>query len=285
MKHNILSVCVLVFFIIGCKTGGLRIGEDSAGKIVKPKTIKEINKGSSIPKGNPAPEKPIVESTENIPDGNLIPKREEVTSWEEAAPLPPIEKVKIPPVKSTPISPRLSIAEPETDNFDIALASANLELSKLDYDKPILPDLPLGDVKDNMPILEVVPAPDLEKTPEEKSDKEKVEKRELEAKRLSELEKENMKINWSELILFYFLALMILIIAYITYDFIREMKKQDKEGNPFAKKPTKKRSPKKTSKKTAPKKAAKKAPAKKKVAKKKVAKKKVAKKKAALRKK
>ena len=39
MKPKILFICTFVFFLIGCKTGGVRVGEDSAGKIIKPKTI------------------------------------------------------------------------------------------------------------------------------------------------------------------------------------------------------------------------------------------------------
>ena len=281
VKHSILSICILVFFAIGCKTGGVRIGKDSAGKIIKPKTVKEINEGSSsIPKGNPAPDKPIVESVENIPNGNVIPKKEEAASWDQATSLPNL-KVEILPAKSRPVIPDLPAAEPETDNFDLALKKANLKLSKFNFDDSMLPDLPLGDKKDNIPLFEVVPAPDLEEDPKEKSENDKAEKRKLEAKRLSEIEKENMKINFGELILFYFLALMILIIAYITYDFIREMKKQAKEKNPFVKKPVKKNA----IKKKAPKKAVKKkAPEKKKPAKKKAVKK-TAKKKAVPRKK
>ena len=281
VKHSILFICILVFFVIGCKTGGVRIGKDSAGKIVEPKTVKEINEGSlSIPNGNPAPDKPIVESIENIPNGNVIPKKEEAASWAQAKSLPNL-KAEILSAKSRPVIPNLPAAEPETDNFGLALKKANLELSEFNFDDSMLPDLPLGDKKDNIPLFEVVPAPDLEEDSKEKSENDKAEKRKLEAKRLSEIEKENMKINFGELILFYFLALMILVIAYITYDFIREIKKQAKEKNPFVRKPVKKNAiKKKAPKKTATKK---KASAKNKTVKKTA--KKTAKKKAAPRKK
>ena len=70
MKPNILFICTFVFFLIGCKTGGVRVGEDSTGKIIKPKTIEEIKKGGAlIPKGNPSPKKHEIKSTENITPG------------------------------------------------------------------------------------------------------------------------------------------------------------------------------------------------------------------------
>lgn len=288
MKPNILFICTFVFFLIGCKTGGVRVGEDSTGKIIKPKTIEEIKKGGAlIPKGNPSPKKPEIKSTENIPNGNIAPEKDNVTSWEESLPQP-YDKIKIPAHKSKPDLPDIKIAEPKTDNFKLELEKANLELSQLDFSAAKIPLLPSIENKDKVEdLINLVPAPDFEEDPEDQSKKDSVEKKEEESKKLlKQKQDKNMKINWTELFLYYFLALLIIIIAYITYDILKQMRLKNEERNPFARKPAKKirpkkkAAPKKAVKKAAPKKAAKKSAPKKAVKKvvKKTAKKKTSRK-------
>ena len=86
----------LVLFVLicstqcGCKTGGVKLNPNSAGKIIKPKSPEQINKEAKA-------------------------KREESQKFEQAK-SPELKPVKIESVKTQPIAPKGEPIEIKTDN-------------------------------------------------------------------------------------------------------------------------------------------------------------------------
>jgi len=127
----ILLIILISITQCGCRTGGIKLNPNSAGKIIKPKSHEQINK-------------------------EVKAKREEAERLEQAKPQP-IKPVKIEPVKSRPVTPAPASAKAEIKPADAKASNpktkfrptvtdvANLQPTEVDSKSttvliPILPE-------------------------------------------------------------------------------------------------------------------------------------------------
>jgi len=217
MKLFILSLLVLIGCLSGCKTGGSWVKSASPNiKVISPSDlIKNPNGTFRLKDGNTLPEKEKVTSKE-IPPPKKVNKPQVINEPQKTENKIVSEKVKLQGAKSKPTAPANSSVKPQPFPSDQVKASG----SETAFE-PTVTDIRMNIVPKNT-------------EPKGKVDK---------SIDTVIIEEEKMKIDWAGLFMFYFMAIMILIMSWMVYDLIKDFlynKKRNKEINPFKKEEAKK---------------------------------------------
>ena len=204
---SIMKLFVLSFIILfigcfsGCKTGGSWVKSSSPNiKVISPNNlVKNPNGTYGLKKGNVLPEKEKVVS-KDLPQVINDPQETEKKIVSE--------KAKLQAAKSKPIAPANSSAEPQLlppAEVKAAGSRSTFEPTVIDIRMNVVPKNTEPKGKVDKPIDTVII-------------------------------EEEMKIDWTGLFMFYFMAIMLLIMSWMIYDLVKDFlhsKKRDKETNPF----------------------------------------------------
>jgi len=198
----ILFLCGFIGCISGCKTGGSWIKSESPNvSVVSPNNLTKNPNGTySLKNGNTAPKKEKV-IRQDTPQVINEPQKEESKTLSK--------RVQGKASKTRPVAPANSSAEPQPFPVgEIKAATGDHEFKPtevIDITMNVVP-------KNNNTGGKVDKTPDTVIINEDK-----------------------MKIDWPGLILFYFIAIMVLILTWMVYDLIKDfIYNKDRSQNPFA---------------------------------------------------
>ena len=217
---SIMKLFVLSFIILfigcfsGCKTGGSWIKSSSPNiKVISPNSlVKNPNGTFRLKKGNTLPEKEKVTS-EEIPPPKKVKKPQVINEPQKTKNKIVSEKAELQAAKSKPIAPANSSAEPQLlppAEVKAAGSHSSFEPTVTDIRMNVVPKSTEPKGKVDKPIDAVII-------------------------------EEQMKIDWTGLFMFYFIAIMLLIMSWMIYDLVKDFlnnKKRNKEVNPFQKEDT-----------------------------------------------
>lgn len=126
----LILLIVLLFATCGCRTGGVKLNPNSAGKIIKPKSPEQINKEAKATK-------------------------EEAKKLEQAK-LQPTKPVKLEPVKPRPATPTPTSVKAEIKPSDAKASNPKVEFKPTITDATSLPPLKV-DSKSTTALIPILP--------------------------------------------------------------------------------------------------------------------------------
>ena len=205
MKACILLIIFLfIGCISGCKTGGSWVKSSSPSvTVVSPSNLTKTPTGTySLKNGNAVPKQDKV-SRQDIPQVINEPQKTESKMLSK--------KIQGEAAKSKPVAPANSSVEAQP------LPASEIKASNGDYDHKAIEvvDITMNVIPENNNAGGKV-----DKTPDTVI-----------------INEDKMKIDWPGLILFYFIAIMVLILTWMVYDLIKDfIYNKDRSQNPFSKK-------------------------------------------------
>jgi len=188
-KFLFFILCAALFFQTACITGGRKIGAGSAGTIIKPKTIQQLNREAEQTRA--AKEKAKLAEEKRLAEEKKLAEEK----------LTQAKPIKIKPARSRPVPPKNNRVEPEPSPIKIPPHAANEDpFTKYSptVSRVAVNVLPTTPPKEN----ETLNGTAVGAT--------------------EELEEPKIKVDWTKLITFYIIAAMFLTVA---WTFLKSHKK------------------------------------------------------------
>jgi len=188
-----IAVCVLITIASGCRTGGVKLNPNSAGKIIQPKSPKQINEETKA-------------------------KREESPKFKPLAPIPiiPPARTHTNAAKSNPVIPEPQSAKAETKPNTIKPSIPETEFKPSVTTEFNLPPVKIseGSTTVLIPIL-----------PESKGTND--------SGKIIANEKTSPQMNWLQLFSLFMILFTGALILWIVYDLIKDSLTMKRQGTPI----------------------------------------------------